>query len=179
MGAGEARSEQSDRARDVDGGQWQTYVSKRRLRCRRPRTSVQSRSSARTVLTHRSAKALASGDRTGVRITLAPSVLNTSSQGTGELLIAVADEEAYECLRIVTVEGEVSRLLGHERAVRVRGRAGDVHPSGADLDEEQHVERLQEDGLHREEVAREDPRGLSAQELRPARAAPSGSGPEA
>jgi hypothetical protein len=47
-----------------------------------------------------------------VRITLAPSVLNTSSQGTGELLIAVADEEAYGCLRIVTVEGEVSRLLG-------------------------------------------------------------------
>jgi hypothetical protein len=47
---------------------------------------------------------------------LAPSVLNTSSQGTGELLIAVADEEAYGCLRIVTVEGEVSRLLGDEGA---------------------------------------------------------------
>jgi hypothetical protein len=72
---------------------------------------------------------------------LAPSVLNTSSQGTGELLIAVADEEAYGCLRIVTVEGEVSRLLGDEGAVRVCGGAGDVHPSGADLDQEQHVER--------------------------------------
>ena len=42
------------------------YVGvKTRSRCRRPRTSVQSRSSARTVLTHRSAKALAFGDRTG------------------------------------------------------------------------------------------------------------------
>jgi hypothetical protein len=100
-------------------------------------------------------------------------------EGTGELLIAVADEVAYGSLGIVTVEGEVPRLLGDEGTVRVSSRAGDVHPSGADLDEEQDVERLQEDGFHREEVAGEDPRSLSAQELRPARAAPSGSGPEA
>ena len=33
-------------------------------------------------------------------------------EGTGELLIAVADEVAYRCLGIITVEAEVSRLLG-------------------------------------------------------------------
>jgi hypothetical protein len=83
-------------------------------------------------------------------------------EGTGELLIAVADEEAHLRRGIVKIEGEVPRLLGDESTVRVRGRAGDPHPSGTDLDEEQHVERLEKDGLHREEVAGEDPRGLSA-----------------
>ena len=48
-------------------------------------------------------------------------------EGTGELLIAVADEVAYGCLGIVTVEGEVPSLLGDEGTVRVSGHAGDVH----------------------------------------------------
>src|SRR5712691_1192831 len=100
-------------------------------------------------------------------------------EGTGELLIAVADEEAHLCRGFVTIEGEVPRLLGDEGLVRVRGRAGDVHLPGADLDEEQDVERLQGDGLHREEVAGEDPLCLRTQEPRPALAVPSGSRPEA
>ena len=100
-------------------------------------------------------------------------------EGAGELLIAVADEEAHRWLGFVTIEGEVPRLLGEEGTVRVGGGAGDVHAPCPDLDEEQDVERLQEGGLHREEVAGEDPRCLSAQELRPAGAVPSRSGPEA
>jgi hypothetical protein len=41
---------------------------------------VQSRHSARTVLTHRSAKAFARGARTGVRMTSMPSLANTASK---------------------------------------------------------------------------------------------------
>jgi hypothetical protein len=48
---------------------------------RRPTTSAQSRHSARTVCTHRSALAFAFGARIGVRITFAPSLPNTSSKG--------------------------------------------------------------------------------------------------
>src|SRR5664280_1345182 len=51
-----------------------------RSRCPRPRMSIRSRHSVRTVLTQRSAKALARGDRTGVLITRMPSERNTSSK---------------------------------------------------------------------------------------------------
>jgi len=52
---------------------------------------------------------------------LRPFGLEHLVEGTGELLIAVADEVAYGCLGIVTAEGEVSHLLGDEGAVRVSG----------------------------------------------------------
>src|SRR5450759_354478 len=84
------------------------------------------------------------------------------------------DEEAHWLAAFVQLEAEVARLLGDEGAVRV-GRCGrDVQPAGADLDEEQHVERLQERGLHGEEVAGPDAVGLSMQELAPGRTSPRG-----
>src|SRR6266496_693263 len=43
---------------------------------------------------------------------LRPFGLEHLVEGTGELLIAVADEVAHRRHGIVTVEGEVSRLLG-------------------------------------------------------------------
>jgi hypothetical protein len=45
----------------------------------------QSRHSVRTVLAHRSANALARGERIGVQITVTPSVLDTSSKGPENL----------------------------------------------------------------------------------------------
>jgi hypothetical protein len=56
-------------------------------------------------------------------------------------------------------------LLGDESAVWVRRRGRDVDTARADLDEEEHVECLEEYGLDGEEVAGEDALGLGAQEL--------------
>ena len=49
------------------------------------------------------------------------------------------------------------------------GGPNDVDPSRPELDEEQNVESLEPDRLHRKEVAGQDPVRLSSQELRPGR----------
>jgi hypothetical protein len=45
-----------------------------------------------------------------------------------------------------------------------------VHPAGAVLNEYQNVQSSQQRGVHVQEVDREDPSGLSVQELPPSRA---------
>src|SRR6266540_2828922 len=77
--------------------------------CRRPRTSVQSRQSALTVRTHRSAKAFARGVRNGVLTTSTPSEPEHLIEGPGELRVPVADED-FRRLEL-TVDGEVPGLL--------------------------------------------------------------------
>jgi hypothetical protein len=62
---------------------------------------------------------------------------------------------------------EVPGRLGRPVAGRVLGHAGEVHPAGVDFDEEQHVVATQRDGVDGEEVTREDPGCLGAQELCP------------
>ena len=47
--------------------------------------------------------------------------------------------------------------------------AGQMHPAGGELNEEEHIERLQPHGLHREEVTGYDASGLLGQELLPRR----------
>jgi hypothetical protein len=54
----------------------------------------------------------------------------------------------------------------------MRGDAAEAHPAGAVLDEHQHVQSLQQYGVHVQEVHREDPGRLSVQELPPGRARP-------
>jgi hypothetical protein len=49
--------------------------------------------------------------------------------------------------------------LGHPRAGRVGGDTGQVHPSAAKFDDEQHLQSPQPDG---EEVAGQDARRLPA-----------------
>jgi hypothetical protein len=53
----------------------------------------------------------------------------------------------------------------------VGGDAGQVHPAVFQLDEEQHVQAGQADGLDGEEVTGDRAGGLGAQELRPGLAA--------
>jgi hypothetical protein len=55
---------------------------------------VRSRISVRTVLTQRSAYALAFGERMGARITLAPSDPNTASKERVIFGVAIADKES-------------------------------------------------------------------------------------
>jgi len=52
-------------------------------------------------------------------------------------------------------------------AVRVGGHAGQVDPPGAHFDEAQHLQPVQPDRVHGEEVAGDDPGGLLAQERPP------------
>ena len=87
----------------------------------------------------------------------------------GELAVAVADEKPRTDALVIEVHGQVARPLGHPAAVRVRRNPGDVDAARRELEEEQDVEALQEEGVDGEEVALEDGRRLRSQELRPAR----------
>jgi hypothetical protein len=77
-------------------------------------------------------------------------------EGSGELAVAVADQEPDG--RAIVFEGseEVAGLLGDPGTCGVGGDAGEMHTPVVKLDEEQHVQPLQEHGVHGEEVAGED-----------------------
>jgi hypothetical protein len=55
-------------------------------------------------------------------------------------------------------------LLGDPGAGGVGGDTSEVDSSGVQLDEEQHIQPLQEHGVHGEEVTGHDPGCLPAQE---------------
>src|ERR1035441_9021176 len=57
-----------------------------------------------------------------------------------------------------------------------RGDAGQVHPAGAVLDDDQGIEAPQEHGIHVDEVGSEHAAGLRGQELLPRRAGAPGCG---
>ncbi len=76
-----------------------------------------------------------------------------------------------------TVHGEVPGLLGDPSRVGVFSHTGDVDAASGELDEEQDVERLQPDGLHREEVGGQGAVSLASEELRPRWALPARSAP--
>jgi hypothetical protein len=73
---------------------------------------------------------------------------------------------------VVEVHQEIAGLLRHPRAGGVGGDAGQMHPPALHLDDEQNVETGQADGLHGEEVTRQQPTSLRREELSPRRAAP-------
>jgi hypothetical protein len=87
---------------------------------------------------------------------------------TGELAVAVTDKKARAHVLVVKRHEQVARLLGHPAAIRIRRHTREVHAARRELDEEQHVEALQEQGVDGEEVALEDARRLSPQKLAPA-----------
>jgi hypothetical protein len=59
------------------------------------------------------------------------------------------------------------RLLDDPGTGRVDGHPGDVYAAGGDLDEEEHVDPFEEDGVDGEKVARQDATGLGGEELLP------------
>ena len=68
--------------------------------------------------------------------------------------------------------------MGHPRRSRVGSDPGQVHPPRIDLDEHEHVEPAEEEGVHGEEVGGQDVRRLRAQEVAPAHAEPPAGGIE-
>ena len=79
----------------------------------------------------------------------------------GELGVTVPDEEPERADPATDVHQQVPRLLRRPSAVRVGRYAEDVHPAGRYLHDEQHVQALEEDRVHGEEVTRQQALGLS------------------
>ena len=88
-------------------------------------------------------------------------------EGSRELAVVVADQTLERSLAVGERAHEVPRLLGRPCTVWVLGQAGEVHAPGSELDEEQHVDPPQRDGVDREEIARDDALCLAADELTP------------
>jgi hypothetical protein len=86
---------------------------------------------------------------------LDPLASEDSVEVSGELAVAIPDQEANRCRAVDQSPGELTGLLGDPAAARVRRAASEVHPSALELDEEKHVQPLQEDRLDGEEVDRD------------------------
>jgi hypothetical protein len=90
-----------------------------------------------------------------------------------ELAVAVANEEAYGSLLLAERHDKVPGLLHDPGTIGMGRDAGEIHASAVEFDEEQNVQSPKPDGLHREEIARDDAGRLAAEKLRPAQARPS------
>jgi hypothetical protein len=77
-------------------------------------------------------------------------------EGSGELAVTVVDQEPDGGGVLIERRDEVAGLLRDPGTGWVRGDAGEMHTPVVKLDEEQHVQPLQEHGVHGEEVAGED-----------------------
>jgi len=120
--------------------------------------SSQSRHSARTVRTKRSANAFAFGAR---RLDDLDSFAGEDGvEVTGELAVAVADEETKGRSPLLECPGELPGLPGDPGAGRVRCNPDEAYASAGKLNEKEHVQPLQRDRVDREEVDGEHGRGL-------------------
>ena len=90
-------------------------------------------------------------------------------EGPCVLAGAVADHEPDG---LVVADDQVPGSLGGPGTGGVGGDRGEVHSSGVDLDEEQHMEPPHGDGIDAEEVGRHQGVGLASNELAPARPGP-------
>lgn len=92
------------------------------------------------------------------------------------LAVAVSDQEPELADSPTEVDDQVAGLLGDPLTGGMRCGAEDVQPPGGDLDQEQHVDAGQPDGLDVQEVAGQDAFGLGGEELSPGGAARRGAG---
>jgi hypothetical protein len=156
----------ADEAESLDGvaGRCSAADTRRgpRSRWRRPQISIQSRHSSRTVRTHRSAWALAFGAWMSVLMIWVPSEVNTSSKAQVNLLSRsrMRNRGVVSTLRPFPFHRELPCPLDHPRPTRVACDTGESNLPRPKFEEEQHVQRREPDGLHREEVRGQDACGL-------------------
>jgi hypothetical protein len=81
--------------------------------------------------------------------------------------VPVADQDPGGDVGVGEVTGDIPCLLGDPQGIGVIGHPCYPDPSAAELDEEQNVETLEQDGVDEEEVRGHDARGLSTQERTP------------
>ena len=123
--------------------------------------------SRRAVAIHRSQIAFARGAWIGVLIIVMPATVKTASNAP----VYVASRSLIKPQAVgsfTEVHERVPGLLHCPGGGRVGGDAGQVHAPMVVLDDEQHVEPAQEDGVDMEEVDRGDRLGLGGQKLFPA-----------
>ena len=80
-------------------------------------------------------------------------------------LLAIAHEETHGLLFLGERHHQVARLLGDPTLVRIRGHATEVDAAARELDEEQHVQTPQPNGVDGEKVTGDDRGRLRAQEV--------------
>jgi hypothetical protein len=114
-----------------------------------------------------------------VRTIVVPAAWKTAPKDAVKFDPAVTDQEPEVPEPVAEVEGQVAGLLHRPVTRRVGGDSADAHPAGAVLDEHQYVQPGQPDRVHVQEIDRQDPGGLCAQELPPRRAIPSRRGVDA
>ena len=85
----------------------------------------------------------------------------------GELGVPVMSQKLEAVSLFCEVHEQVAGLLGHPRAGGAGSEAGQAHPAGAVLEEEQHIQAAQEHGVDVEEVRCPDGLGLTGQERPP------------
>jgi hypothetical protein len=84
-----------------------------------------------------------------------------------ELAIMIADQKTNRFRPFGTRSGHLPRLLRDPFGVGVGRAPGKMDATAGDLDEEQHIQPLEPDGVDREEIHPDDARRLRAQELTP------------
>ena len=114
---------------------------------------IRSRHSRRMVPTKRSAKALARGARTGVRMMRILSVRKTSSKLAVNLASRSRTRNRTATSPLGEHHGQVAGLLDHPLSGGIGGDPAHVDPSGVELNEEEHVEATQQHRIDGEEVA--------------------------
>jgi hypothetical protein len=79
----------------------------------------------------------------------------------------VAEKDAQLSPPLAQHQQQIAGLLGDPGPVGIGGHPGQVDSPSADLNEEQHVQPSQPNGVDGEQVAGDDPGGLLAQECLP------------
>jgi hypothetical protein len=120
----------------------------------------------------RSANALARGDRTGVLITLIPSELNTSSKLAMNFASRSRIKNLTERPRSTRSPTKLRATWVTKTPVGWSVIPRDVHLASRQLDDKEHVELVEQHGVHREEVRGQHALSLVGQELCPGRSAP-------
>ena len=75
-------------------------------------------------------------------------------EAAAELGVPVAQEEAQASSPLAQCQQEVASLLGDPGAIRIGGHASQVDAAAVQLDEDQHIQTLQPDGVDGEESGR-------------------------
>src|ERR1035437_1004283 len=87
----------------------------------------------------------------------------------GELRVAVSDQEPERPTLLGEIPCEVAGNLGDEGAGRMIGDPEDVDYAALEIDDEQHIELGELDGVHAEQVGGQDAARLGGEELLPPR----------
>jgi len=87
----------------------------------------------------------------------------------GELRVAISDQEPEGPTVLGEISCEVAGDLGDKRAGRMSANTEDVDYAALELNHEQHIELVETDRVHDEEVGGQDALGLGGEELFPGR----------